>query len=171
MYPNPLAKKYGHHAHKKKSSNKSEIKKKLRDAQRLLKKDLNATVRLDTSRKIQALQDTLEQLDQQAKEEKLAQKYKYVKFVELTKVNRKLKQGIEEPYKLYQLYIEYYPKDAKYIALFPKTDEPSGSKEILEKIAAFRDQGLLQPGFEWRLAKPIEKQDKVVEETGDDFFL
>ena len=70
-------------------------------------------------------------------------------------------------------FIDYYPKDLKYLALFPSsslvhdddynndnTASTSSSKtstttekrreEIMEKIMEYKQKGLLKPGFVWR---------------------
>ncbi|KAJ3332463.1 18S rRNA maturation protein [Blyttiomyces sp. JEL0837] len=123
----------------------SGIKMKIRDALRLLKRpNLPATVKQDLERRHKALVLELNSKSQSALEGKLIQKYKYVKHVEKVKVLRRInqlekkrdaddndlddeeKEEIESQLKEQRLnlaYIEFFPKDMKYISLFPKTDD------------------------------------------------
>lgn len=80
---NPIAKKYGHHVHKKTADteSKSSLKKRLRDTQRILKRDLPATKRQELERRLEALTAQVGSMDQNSKENELQEKYKYVRFV------------------------------------------------------------------------------------------
>ncbi|KAG6878288.1 hypothetical protein C0992_008295 [Termitomyces sp. T32_za158] len=122
------------------------IKSALRQARRLLAKDkLAANVRVETERKIKALEADLEQAQISKKERANAVRYHKVKFFERQKVVRKLTQTKKRldtadassqahlSHTLTELrvdlnYILHYPKTKKYISLFPpdvREDHPS----------------------------------------------
>lgn len=89
---------------------------------------------------------------------------------------RRLKKAVDQEEinecKNYFDFIDYYPKDLKYLALFPSSsndnnDDEHGDddgnaaskaitttekrrEEIMEKIKEYKEQGLLKPGFVWR---------------------
>ncbi|KAJ3211976.1 hypothetical protein HDU82_004387 [Entophlyctis luteolus] len=113
-------------------------KKRIRDTERLLKKpNLQATVKQDLERKLKALQLDLGAKIRETHESDLAQKYKYVKHVESTKLLRRV-AGLEKKIaamdensddrkvledELAQqrkmlAYIQFFPKDMKYMSLF-----------------------------------------------------
>ncbi|KAH9485614.1 rRNA-processing protein EFG1 [Psilocybe cubensis] len=114
------------------------VKAALRQARRLLAKDkLAADVRVETERRIKALEAELNQAEAAKKERAFAVRYHKIKFFERQKVTRKLRQtkkGLEaasndaEKKKLSSElqdlrvdlnYILHYPKMKKYISLFP----------------------------------------------------
>ncbi|GJE98184.1 Efg1 domain-containing protein [Phanerochaete sordida] len=114
------------------------IKAALRQTRRLLAKDtLAADVRVETERRLKALEADLAKAERVRKEKALAERYHAIKFFERQKVTRKLnqtKRKIEactdkkEKKKLEKAllelridlnYIVHYPKLKKYIALFP----------------------------------------------------
>ncbi|XP_068707168.1 uncharacterized protein [Montipora foliosa] len=119
--------------------NKS-LKNKARDVQRLLKKpNLPATVRVEKERMLQMLRESIKDKGNQEKEKKIMERYKRVKFFEKRKLFRKynicvkdlneckdnetrdnLQKKLEE-IKLQWNYIFHFPKDTKYISLFPNT--------------------------------------------------
>ncbi|KAG6888393.1 hypothetical protein C0995_008633 [Termitomyces sp. Mi166 len=128
-----------HQAHKEPAGlpGVQKIKSALRQARRLLVKDkLAANVRVETERRIKALEADLEQAQISKKERSNALRYHKVKFFERQKVVRKLNQtkrrleSVDASSKL-QLeealtelrvdlnYILHYPKTKKYISLFP----------------------------------------------------
>lgn len=114
------------------------IKSALRQTRRLLAKDnLAADVRVETERRLKALEADLAKAERVRKEKALAQRYHHIKFFERQKVTRKLnktkreleactdkkeKKKLEKA--LFELrvdlnYILHYPKLKKYISLFP----------------------------------------------------
>lgn len=117
------------------------IKKKIRDIERLLKKDnLAANVRVDNERSLKALKVQLGNVEQQSKSKQIARKYHMVRFFERKKAVRQLKQARKayEEAKTTQdrkttkkartvlkhkeidvAYAFMFPKDQKYISLFP----------------------------------------------------
>ncbi|ORX93849.1 hypothetical protein K493DRAFT_315785 [Basidiobolus meristosporus CBS 931.73] len=158
---------------KPESESASQLKKKLRDTQRLLKKEkLPADVRVNAERKLKAIQLQLDELQVSDKEKKLASKYRMVKFFERQKVTRKIKQcekkleaddlkskerkSIETELKEHQVnlnYILHYPRLEKYISLFPKenADDPEVVKrreEIRGKIREMMDNNELPQSSE-----------------------
>ncbi|KAJ3260605.1 18S rRNA maturation protein [Boothiomyces macroporosus] len=147
--PNPLAKKYGHSVHKKQATGVNGVNKKIRDLQRLLKKQtgMNAQKKQEITRQIESLELQVEEHKQREKEQELAKKYQYVKFVEqkkttkrITKLQKQLglmaKQddGYEElerqleEFQFNLLYIKYYPVDVKYISLYPSESNEKESE-------------------------------------------
>ncbi|TFK44979.1 hypothetical protein BDQ12DRAFT_673900 [Crucibulum laeve] len=113
------------------------LKASLRQTRRLLAKDtIAADVRVETERRLKALEAELQQAELTKKERALAVRYHKIKFFERQKVVRKLKQmkkqllsegstNTEElEAALLELrvdlnYIMHYPKTKKYISLFP----------------------------------------------------
>jgi len=118
----------------------SDIKKKIRDAQRTLKRpNLNATTQVDLQRRIQALQQELEQAETQKKtvekRRKNYEKYKFVRFMERQKITRRIKQvkkdleitkgkekrELEKELQQLEINLNYtlhYPVAYKYVSLF-----------------------------------------------------
>ncbi|KAJ3218153.1 18S rRNA maturation protein [Dinochytrium kinnereticum] len=111
------------------------LKKKIRDAERSLNRPkLHADVKIDLQRRLKALNFELEKKKMGEVEQKLYEKYKYIKHVERTKIQRKIKKlqkqaaegdGDEEEeleQKVLLAYVDHFPRDMKYISLFPKSD-------------------------------------------------
>ncbi|ODV92569.1 hypothetical protein CANCADRAFT_18384, partial [Tortispora caseinolytica NRRL Y-17796] len=112
------------------------LKKKLRDTERILKKQgIPETIKRAAERKLKDFKDQLKEREDRLKNDKMAKKYKMVKFFEQKKTLRKLKTCIsqvdgasdQEKAKLHDLadqyktnlaYIKYYPTGKKYIALY-----------------------------------------------------
>lgn len=101
---------------------------------------IDSNVRVDTERRMKSLKSELVERRQQLLEANLYVKYKYIKFVEKRKLMRMLRQQEKlaekgeggdklmddlERTRLYLGYIKYYPRDMKYIALFPSKKESS----------------------------------------------
>jgi hypothetical protein len=189
---NPLRRKYGHHVHTKKSSALSvnQIKKKLRDTNRLLKKDLNAQKRTELERLVQSLEEQIKQTENEKRYTKYLERYKYVRFVETKKSQRRLKhaqkEGDEEEIRKYELnvlYTKFYPRDCKYVALYPAAQLEPESKtlkrrnEILARIKELNEEGKLVEGYSWTLKSSEEDSDTESEpeeandDEQDDFFL
>jgi len=123
------------------------LRKKIRDTKRLLRKDtLDANVRQELERSLKAYEIEFENKSKiTAKinvEEKYSEKYKFVKFLEFKKANKNFtktknqlaklnsdadpnkRQELEKQLEKYILdlnYIEHFPKDQKYISLYPKS--------------------------------------------------
>lgn len=125
----------------------AKIKKKIRDIERLLKKDtLPATVRTDNERALKALRVELDNANFNHRAQKNAKKYHMVRFFEKKKAIRKLKQARKTLDELVQkdaerkeikkarkvvrhceidlVYVILFPKLEKYISLFPNENEP-----------------------------------------------
>ncbi|KXJ27632.1 rRNA-processing protein EFG1 [Exaiptasia diaphana] len=128
---------------------KKSFKNQLRDVQRLLRqKDIPATVRVAQERMLNMLKENLTESAKQQKEKKMSKKYKMVKFFEKRKISRMYKsctneltqckdkqqrEELEDRLKLLKQqwnYITYFPKDEKYISLFPPT--PCTNKATLD---------------------------------------
>ncbi|KNC97958.1 uncharacterized protein SPPG_06946 [Spizellomyces punctatus DAOM BR117] len=199
-HPNPLARKYGHHLTPKTSESLSTLRKQVRDAQRLLKRDsLPATQQQELQRKVKALKIQIEDRMRSSREEKLWAKYKYIRFVEQKKCTRKLKalrtqlstQDTKDPTALHEAetnlaYTIHYPADLKYISLFPKEgmQDPvtdARRKRIWEVVSGRVRNGGFGKGEVLRgrdvfgESSKEEEEDAVEEsekeEEGDDFFL
>jgi hypothetical protein len=189
---NPLRRKYGHHVHTKKASPLSvnQIKKKLRDTNRLLKKDLNAQKRTELERLVQSLEEQIKQTENEKRYTKYQERYKYVRFVEAKKSQRRLKHAEKEgdqeaiqKFQLNALYTKFYPMDCKYVALYPSEELKPESKtwkrrnEILERIKELHEQGKLSDGYSWTLKSQEEDSDtesepeEAKDDEQDDFFL
>ncbi|KIJ95096.1 hypothetical protein K443DRAFT_683278 [Laccaria amethystina LaAM-08-1] len=137
--PSKKARKH-RHRHEKESNSApglQKLKASLRQTRRLLAKDnLAADVRVETERRLKALEAELHQAEIANKERALAVRYHKVKFFERQKVTRKLKQakarlesasGSEKETIASEVsalrvdlnYTLHYPKSQKYISLFP----------------------------------------------------
>ncbi|KAJ1332406.1 hypothetical protein BSLG_008708 [Batrachochytrium salamandrivorans] len=111
---NPLAKKFGHHVHKKtKQESKSDLKKSIRDTERSLKvryvvmitgehfwlnclklqRNLSATQEQELQRRAKALRLKLQAKEQEEADTVFHEKYKYIRFVETKKIHRKIAQA------------------------------------------------------------------------------
>lgn len=145
----------------------AKVKKKIRDIERLLKKDkLPADVRNENERALKALKVDLDKTQSQLKTQKIAKKYHMVRFFERKKAIRKLKQArktfdevsktevkkdIKKARKVLKhcevdvAYVVLFPKDEKYISLYPNIDNnvdmsnPKIKKGILESDEIRRD--------------------------------
>ncbi|KAG1767482.1 hypothetical protein EV702DRAFT_1146805 [Suillus placidus] len=113
------------------------IKSSLRQTRRLLaKENLAADVRVETERRLKALEADLARAETARKERTYAMKYHKVKFFERQKLVRRIKQvkrdltsaqgkektkleGELESLRVDLNYILHYPKTRKYISLFP----------------------------------------------------
>lgn len=136
----------------------SKLKKKIRDIERLLKKDkLPATVRTDNERALKALNVDLQNTQLNLRSQKIAKKYHMVRFFEKKKAVRKLKQALKQleeatatdvrkdikkvrkvvrHAEIDLVYVILFPKDEKYISLFPNEQE--------EPVDDLAKKGLLQ---------------------------
>ncbi|KAJ3057180.1 18S rRNA maturation protein [Rhizophlyctis rosea] len=197
--PNPLARKYGHHVHGPAKGGPpggaSGIRKRIRDTERLLKKaNLPANTRVELERRLKALNIDLSKLQRSDLEEKLHKKYKYVKFVEEKKINRKvsalqkkletssptesktLQKDLSE--RLTDLaYIKYFPRDMKYISVVADNEGSTKTEDQRSAIRKFieeaRSAGKLDQGaFAVRrvdvFGKGEEEGDGSAEESGDE---
>lgn len=126
------------------------IKASLRQTRRLLAKDnLAADVRVETERRLRALEKDLSDAQKVRKERTLATRYHKVKFFERQKVLRRItqvkrdleacsdkkeKKGLKKS--LFSLrvdlnYILHYPKTKKYVSLFPPEVRSGDNKPLL----------------------------------------
>ncbi|KAJ3084360.1 18S rRNA maturation protein [Rhizoclosmatium hyalinum] len=131
------------------------IRKRIRDAERLLRRPkLPATSKQELERRIKALNRELTEKARSVNESEIEQKYKFVKHLERKKVLKKItkieKQIAElstseaatkdelsaelAQQRINLAYIEFYPKDMKYISLFPtNADEATPAAPITNK--------------------------------------
>ncbi|KAF9584793.1 18S rRNA maturation protein [Lunasporangiospora selenospora] len=140
------------------------LNKKLRDTLRLLSKNptMPANIRREHERRIEALKLQIAEKKVNQTEQKMATKYRMVKFFESKKADRKLKvfkrqhpdwetnENEKKEMKELELdlaYIEHYPASHKYISLYPNaSDEPDSEtnkqrQEIREKIRSGIESG------------------------------
>lgn len=123
----------------------SKLKKKIRDIERLLKKDnIPAHIRVDNERSLKALKVDLVNTQKSLKAKEVAKKYHMVRFFERKKAIRKLKQAmkayedvsktevrkdIKKARKVVHhsevdvAYVILFPKEEKYISLYPNAKE------------------------------------------------
>ncbi|KAJ7647886.1 hypothetical protein FB45DRAFT_894681 [Roridomyces roridus] len=154
------------------------LKSSLRQTRRLLAKDnLAADVRVETERRLRALEADLEVAESSKKERTLAVRYHKVKFFERQKVVRKLNQtkkkiaaedSPELQSTLHDLrvdlnYILHYPKTKKYISLFPpelrngEAEEPvsdAGRDEVRAWVVSQMESGDLSAEPELHMDEP-----------------
>ncbi|KAJ3110502.1 18S rRNA maturation protein [Phlyctochytrium bullatum] len=148
--------------------------------------NLPADLRVDIQRRIKALNLEISKKKQGSVEQKFHEKYKYIKHVEKTKVQRLIKRlekqqsagsAVEE--ELHEAlvslnYIDHYPKDMKYISLFPKSsgsEAPISASEsdtdrmrskIRESIRKAMESGDLQnPGYALRKSELLLQENST----------
>ena len=156
------------------------VKKMIRDTTRLLNRpNLPADLRREQERKLAALQVTLVDREQAECEREMAVKYRMVKFFERKKALRRLAsaQATQDSAavacaQLDLAYILHFPKDRKYISLYPTTVT---SSEVLAEREAIRkeiSEKLSLLGAETMLSKVNTKKTKMAlkgsEESEDD---
>ena len=171
------------------NSGSAKIKKKIRDIERLLKKDnVPANIRIDNERALKALKVELANKQQDHKTQKIAKKYHMVRFFERKKALRKLKQARKELQNVLETgerkdikkarkvvrhceidvaYVVLFPKAEKYISLYPnhqpeKNPDTENAKKGLEKTESRRRE----------LKKKVEKlvDDKALPFSIDDLL-
>ena len=163
------------------SSFDGNLKKRIRDTTRLLNRpNLPADMRREMERKLAALQGALAEKGKHELEREMAIKYRMVKFFERKKAMRKLASaqasGNDEAVKAAQLdlaYILHFPKDRKYISLYPKEASSEAvvaqreaiRKEIAEKLALLGAETMLAKVLK---AKAADLQDSADEDEDDD---
>lgn len=190
---NPLTIKYGHHIHRKGPEPSSDeggiavLSKRLRDTTRLMQhKQLTTVKRQELERQVKAIELQIQKKKKLQKENDLQAKYKYIKFVEAKKVDRKIAQLTKEDceesgkWELYRRYIRHYPRDLKYISLFPKTEsDPKTLRlktEILQMVQDASAKRLFDnPLFVLRYSD-FHSLDEVIPSHGDkniedEFFI
>lgn len=133
------------------------IKKMIRDTTRLLNRpNLPADLRREQERKLQALKVSLVDRQQAETERQMAVKYRMVKFFERKKALRRLASAQaskdSEAVSQAQLdlaYILHFPKDRKYISLYPETGVEASAerdairKQISDKLALMGAESML----------------------------
>ncbi|KAH0607008.1 uncharacterized protein H6S33_002996 [Morchella sextelata] len=130
------------------STSTSTLKKKIRDLTRFLAKKttLPADVRLDSERALDAFKHELAAAQDSAREGRMVEKYRMVRFFERKKASRKLAQlvrrrrdsaesdeALEKAIHEAEVevnYTVYYPRGEKYISLFR---DPAGDPKVVEK--------------------------------------
>ncbi|KAI9030927.1 hypothetical protein CLU79DRAFT_732073 [Phycomyces nitens] len=131
------------------------IKKRIRDVNRTLKKGARtAKIRVESERRIRALEYELGEKTIDAQEQKNATAYHQVKHIERKKAERKLAQAtaalkaaseddkeaaekMVEERKIDLLYTKHFPKSLPYVSILSKNDEESKNttrEEVREKI-------------------------------------
>ncbi|KAL3897367.1 MAG: hypothetical protein SGCHY_003468 [Lobulomycetales sp.] len=137
--------------------------KQIRDTKRLLaRQTLSADARVELSRKLESLENVQSGTRLLKREEKLKDKYRYVRFVEATKIRRLISRlergsssvsekdsdgeeagppplGDARCNELAQLriklaYTEHFPKGLKYISLLRESREVRGAKDLQQRI-------------------------------------
>lgn len=146
----------------KKTAGKSRIKKKIRDLERLLKKDgLQASKRVELERAVAALNSQLEEADARDKERKNAKRYHMVRFFERKKAMRRLKQAAKEmeegaegaDEKLRKCEMDWYytllfPVSEKYVAIFVSEEKNDRQIALYREIKQKMKSGELKSGVE-----------------------
>ncbi|XP_031574903.1 rRNA-processing protein EFG1-like [Actinia tenebrosa] len=168
---------------RKANKRKKSLKEKIRGVQRLLRqKNLPATVRVAQERMLTMLQENFKESAKKQQEMKMAKKYKMVKFFEKRKLSRMYKSCLneltvctdeqrEELNSNLQLlkhqwnYITHFPKDEKYISLFPPTpcnnaETRQHKDDIFKMIKEKVDNGELTDTSDMILQSPKEKKSK-----------
>ncbi|WBW73541.1 rRNA processing protein Efg1 [Schizosaccharomyces osmophilus] len=170
------------------------VKKKIRDNERLLKKEnLPANVRVEHERALAALQDQLQGVQLEHKKMKYYERYKKIRFFERKKAERHIKQlekRLEDPsvdisekgkmkeqlhkYKIDLLYIKGFPPLVKYVSLYAEGTADS-TEETRKKIWREMEERLLS-GKAQKLGPsgsnniPVQQKQAAQEELDDEFF-
>jgi hypothetical protein len=154
------------------------IKKRMRDCQRTLKRDIPATTRLELERRLKSLQSELADLNSQSHQMKMQQKYKYVRFVEKQKIDRKLKQEKDQDkiqeWQLKRLYVSHYPKDLKYISVLATELSPTAQERRLAILNYIKKRSEEKLSLESIVSSDIFTENAPEPEIcteKDDFFL
>lgn len=159
----------------------SHIRKSIRDTQRMLARpNLPATVRQQQERKLRALQLAVEGKAVLEMQQKMSSKYRMVRFFESKKAVRHLRlalvsgdaEEIQEAAKDV-LYVKFFPKDSKYISLFPS--EPCVDEAVLAKRTEMREAIFAEHGAEMTseaiqllVAKPASGSKKSADEDEEE---
>ena len=159
----------------------SHIRKSIRDTQRMLARpNLPATVRQQQERKLRALQLAVEGKAVLEMQQKMSSKYRMVRFFESKKAVRHLRlalvsgdaEEIQEAAKDV-LYVKFFPKDSKYISLFPS--EPCVDEAVLAKRSEMREAIFEEHGAEMTseaiqllVAKPASGSKKSADEDEEE---
>lgn len=181
------------------------VKNQMRGIRRLLKKpDLPEEARMRAQKQLAKLEKKAGELQYQEQSKKHQKRYRKVKFFEKKKINRSLmqcrkalkKEGLSDKKRsairerirqchLDLQYIEYFPKDRKYVSLFMNDGEDKetfeATRQELRKLAAKnadceKDAIEDEEGFVEKKDWVPREQSKECEETGrqrddeDDFF-
>jgi hypothetical protein len=179
----------------------AKIKKKMRDIQRLLSKkrdSLPADVILENERALETLKVELQNAEQSLKVKKMAKKYHMVRFFERKKALRKYKQAKKEHDELIAdksekkeikkarkrlnhaeidlAYVVNFPKDHKYIALFPNEEGEKVQDDNVKKGLLQTDE--FRNSFKKEIENmvkenrlPISLEDAITGKTGDRMTL
>jgi hypothetical protein len=132
------------------------IRKSIRDTQRLLsRQNVPADVRQVQERKLRALQIALEGKAILEKQKKVFSQYRMVRFFESKKAARKLTHALSmgDQSKIVEalkdtLYVKFFPKDSKYISLFPST--PCVDESVLAERSNIREKIFEEHGLEYQ---------------------
>ncbi|KAI7849926.1 hypothetical protein BDC45DRAFT_539652 [Circinella umbellata] len=137
-------------ANNKKGDSQGKIKKRIRDLKRALKNGpKTAKAKIESERRLRALDYELGEKYIDDHQEKLYQKYRTVKFLELKKAQRRVKtakKAVEEAEtidekeqnklqealnkaRINELYILHYPKTLPYISLYASNEEKTKQNE------------------------------------------
>jgi hypothetical protein len=137
------------------------IRKSIRDTQRLLsRQNVPADVRQVQERKLRALQIALEGKAILEKQKKVFSQYRMVRFFESKKAARKLTHALSmgDQSKIVEalkdtLYVKFFPKDSKYISLFPST--PCVDESVLAERSNIREKIFEEHGLEYQNQESI----------------
>ncbi|KAJ3065324.1 hypothetical protein HDU98_011313 [Podochytrium sp. JEL0797] len=174
------------------------IRKKIRDAERLLRRPkLPATTKQELERRIKSLNKELVNKAREVNETDISGKYKFVKHLERKKVLKnitRLEKSVAEltaegqdasstsedlaQQRIRLAYIEFYPKDMKYISLFPTTSTTDESQTAAtappakkKRKAAAADDSLSSDNLRDLILSGVEKAIASGEAKKDNFAL
>lgn len=164
---------------------KQSLKTSMRAIQRLLNNkgsDLNETVRKRKEAELEELKRLKEEHDRREVEKRMAQKYKMVKFFERRGLQRRLDKIVRKGDKVADAeekkqimcdlrYICEYPKDKKYISLFPSGGHTKESKRRVEEMRAEIERNANKSAADETLEGDAVKLGEPDRKNEDDFFL
>ncbi len=161
----------------------------IRGIERLLAKigdDMTPAARRAKEAELESCRALQRDRARRAKETEMSKKYRMVKFFERAKVERQLKRiagktdakSVERRHQLARdlRYITEFPKDCKYISLYPSGGHTETSKKQVEEMRK-RIEGAdaaaddITSGTAKDSANTEEEGEPLNEQGGDDFFL
>lgn len=173
-------------AHKGKKKGNESIGRRIRSLERLLKKigdDMAPGTKRTKEQELASLRALRTERARRANEAAMAKQYRMVKFFERKKIERRLKQldGKEDTESTKQRkqlvldlrYVDEYPRDTKYIALFPSKGHTPESLKQVEDIRKRIDAALhSSPDDDSKIAVDASAtRDTEGNNAEDNFFL
>jgi len=161
---------------KKRKKKNTSASKRLRDMERMLAKHgqhLPPGKRREKEEEIASLKAVLVARTNRRKEAEIVKKYRMVKFFEKNKLEKRLKKIAagdtefkKEDVQRDLKYVKNYPRNEKYVALFPKSGHTAESRRKVDEMRARIEGRQLE-----NMDNGDEKEEEQDQEEEDSFFL